>query len=251
MTRALFATRHPYLAAALLFFATLAIFLVWGAVVAMRELPVMALYPLALGTLALLCAGLMLHTGWSSEIGLRPAYDQRYLWLFVLAFVPVLGNLAGGITVSDPGQLLGFAGLALISGVVEEIVFRGLILRALLPTGRLRAAVISAVLFGAMHSLNVLSISSPAYAALQVAYATAIGFGYAALVIFTGTLWPLVMAHALTNFAGFIAAGGAGGNGPVATGEMVLATVYIVLFSVYGWYVLRLARMGAARPVSS
>jgi hypothetical protein len=90
-----------------------------------------------------------------------------------------------------------------------------------------------------MHILNVLSISSPAYALLQVGYAAAIGFGYAALVIRTGTIWPLILAHFLTNFAGFMAAGGAGATGPVAVREIVFSAVYIILFSVYGTYLLR------------
>ena len=129
--------------------------------------------------------------------------------------------------------------MAILSGFVEEILFRGLMLRALLPTGIWRAALISAALFGGMHILNVLSISSPAYALLQVGYAAAIGFGYAALVIHTGTIWPLILAHFLTNFAGFMAAGGAGAAGPVAVREILFSAVYIVLFSVYGTYLLR------------
>lgn len=242
MTRAIFPTRHPFLAATLLFLATLLIFFVWGAIVTTQQWPVLALYPLALGTLGLLCAALVAQTGWWSELGFRAAYDRRLLWLFWLAFVPVLGNLAGGIRVTDPVQILGFVGLALLSGLIEETIFRGLILRALLPTGRLRAALISALLFGGMHILNVLAISSPAYAVLQVGYAAAIGFAYAALVIYTGTIWPLVAAHTLTNLAGFLAAGAPGSTGPMAVRELVFAGVYIVLFSLYGWYLLRLAK---------
>ena len=93
-----------------------------------------------------------------------------------------------------------------------------------------------------MHILNVLSISSPAFALLQVGYAAAIGFGYAALAICTGTIWPLILAHFLTNFAGFMAAGAAGATGAVAMREMIFAAVYIVLFSSYGVYLLRSER---------
>lgn len=235
----IFPRRHPYLASTLLFIATLGVFFLSGAVVTVLELPVMTLYGLAFGILGLLCAALLTQAHWWREIGFREPYERGLLWLFWLPFVPVLGNLLGGLTVTDPVQILMFAGIALLSGLVEETIFRGLILRALLPTGIYRAALISAVCFGAMHILNVLSISSPAYALLQVGYATAIGFGYAALVIRTGTIWPLMVAHALTNFIGFLAAGGAGSTGPVEMREMIFAAVYMVLFSGYGYILLR------------
>ena len=240
MLQAPFPQRHPYLAAALLFLATLAAFLTSGTLVTVFEWPVMSLYVLALGTVGLLCAALLAQTGWWRAIGFRGPYAGRQLWLFWVAFVPVVGNLVDGVTVTEPQAVAGFMGLALLSGLVEETVFRGLILRALLPVGRWRAVTLSALLFGGMHILNALSISSPAYAVLQVAYAAAIGFGYAALVVHTGTLWPLVAAHTLTNFAGFIAAGGAGSAGAVATRDMLFAAVYVVLFSLYGLFVLRL-----------
>lgn len=52
-----------------------------------------------------------------------------------------------------------------------------------------------------------------------------------------------VLAHFLTNFAGFAAAGGAGAAGAVALREVLSAAVYIVLFVAYGIYLL-----GAYKP---
>lgn len=140
--------------------------------------------------------------------------------------------------------------MAVLSGFVEEILFRGLILHALLPTGIWRAALLSAALFGGMHMLNALSFPSPAYALLQVGYAAAIGFTYAALVIRTGAIWPLILAHFLTNFAGFLAVGGAGSDGPVAVREFAFAAAYIILFGAYGVFLLRVGRAEASPAVS-
>jgi membrane protease YdiL (CAAX protease family) len=246
MNSTTFPNRHPYWAAALLFMATLIVFLASGTMVTIMELTPWSLYIIAFVLLALICAVLLAKNGWWQEAGFRPPFEGRLLWLFWLPFVPVIGNLLEGISVTDSRQILLFLVTAVLSGFVEETIFRGLILRALLPTGVWRAALISAALFGGMHILNVLSISSPGYALLQVGYAMAIGFGYAALVIRTGTIWPLILAHFLTNFAGFMAAGSAGSEGPVAVREMVFAAVYIVLFSAYGVYLLRSRKMHEA-----
>ena len=239
MTQTIFPERHPYRAAALLFIAAILIFLASGTVVTLMELPSASLFIVAFTLLGVACVSLLVKNGWWTEVGFRPPYERRLLWLFWLPFVPVAGNLLDGLRVTDPKQIMLFFVMAVLSGFVEEILFRGLMLRALLPKGVWRAALISAALFGGMHILNVLSISSAAYALLQVGYAAAIGFAYAALVIRTGTIWPLILAHFLTNFAGFLASGGAGSTGPVALREMVFAAVYIVLFSAYGIYLLR------------
>lgn len=239
MTQTIFADRHPYLAAVLLVMVTIIVFLVSGTAVTLLELAPWSLYVIAFMLLSGVCLVLLTANGWWREIGFRAPYQRRLLWLFWLPFVPVTGNLLDGIKVTDPNQIFLFFIMALLSGFVEEILFRGLILRALRPTGIWRAAIFSAVLFGVMHLLNVLSTFSLSYVLLQVGYATAIGLAYAALVIRSGTIWPLILAHFLTNFAGFLAAGGAGATGPVALREMIFAAVYIILFGAYGIYLLR------------
>lgn len=239
MTQALFPERHPYRAASLLFAVAVIVFLVVGTAVTLLELAPWSLQIISFVLLSGVCFTLLAKNRWWSAIGLRPPYQRRLLWLFWLPFVPVIGNLLDGVQSTDSAQILLFLVMALLSGFVEEILFRGLILRALLPTGIWRAALISAALFGSMHILNVLTMSNPIYALLQVGYAAAIGFAYAALVIRTGTLWPLILAHCLTNFAGFMAANGAGLAGPVAMREFIFAAAYIALFSAYGIYLLR------------
>lgn len=239
MNQIIFPERHPYGAAALLFVAAIIIFLASGTVVTLMELPPASLYIIAFTLLGIACAILVAKNRWWHAVGFRPPYERRLLWLFWLPFVPVVGNLLDGLSVTDPWQIMLFFVMAVLSGFVEETLFRGLMLRALLPTGIWRAALISAALFGGMHILNVLAVSSPAYALLQVGYAAAIGVGYAALVIRTGAIWPLILAHFLTNFAGFMATGAAGATGPVAVREIVFSAVYIVLFSAYGVYLLR------------
>jgi membrane protease YdiL (CAAX protease family) len=236
---AFFDDRHPYWVAALLFITTLVAFLVSGTVVTVLKWPAWGLHLIAFPLLGVSATALLTAKDWWREAGFRAPHDRRSLWLFWLPFVPFLVNLlAGGIQVTDPVRLLRFVVLALLTAFVEETLFRGLVLRVLLPTGVLRAALISASLFGGLHALNALSTSSLARALLQVSYATAIGFGYAALVIRTGTIWPLILAHFATNLAGFVAAGGLGLAGAVADREILFAVLYTVVFSAYGVYLL-------------
>jgi membrane protease YdiL (CAAX protease family) len=239
MKQITFPHRHPYGAVALLFSTAIMIFLVSGTVVTLMELPAASLYIIAFTLLGIACFSLLVKNRWWHEVGFRLPFQRRLLWLFWLPFVPVVGNLLDGLRVTDLRQTVLYFVMAVLSGFVEEVLFRGLMLRALLPTGIWRAALITAALFGGMHILNVLAISSLAYALLQVGYATAIGFCYAALVIRTGTIWPLILAHFLTNFAGFMAAGAAGTTGAVAARELIFSAVYMVIFTVYGIYLLR------------
>jgi membrane protease YdiL (CAAX protease family) len=163
-----------------------------------------------------------------------------------LAFVPPIVNLAyGGINVTGIGQAALYLLLALLVGFNEEVFFRGLMLKPLAQRGPWRAAIITAILFGITHSLNVLAGSNPGYVALQIGYALAIGFGYAAMALTAGTIWPLILAHFLTNLFGFLA-GGPGGS-TVTTVEYVIAAVYIVAFIAWGVYLLlKLRRRPAA-----
>jgi len=70
----------------------------------------------------------------------------------------------------------------------------------------------------------------------QVCYAMAIGFAFAAIVLRTGILWPLVLAHALIDFVNYIQ------NPDFVYPESLQLAVVIgmtVLFAGYGLLVMR------------
>ncbi len=95
--------------------------------------------------------------------------------------------------------------LAGLIGFVEEVFFRGLILRAIAPRGLWKAAIISSIVFGLLHSLNPLAGANPLDTLLQLGYTLAIGFGFAAVALRTRVIWPLVLIHGLIDFASFLA----------------------------------------------
>jgi membrane protease YdiL (CAAX protease family) len=171
--------------------------------------------------------------GYTNE---RPA-DLKLFWLPLL---PAVMNLASGVrTVSFQDALL-FLFIALLVGFVEETYFRGLMLRAFASRGAWRAAIITAVCFGLLHTLNVFANWNTAYVIQQVIYAAAIGFMYAALAIRTGTIWPLIVVHAATDFTAFLAVGTLAPPSTAAVNEVLSITDILILFGyvIYGIFLL-------------
>jgi len=91
------------------------------------------------------------------------------------------------------------------TGVFEEVLVRGLILKILLLTmgdtkrGIIKACLISSAIFGVVHIVNVIVVGEFLPVIAQVIYATFIGVFYAALFLRTKTLWIPILLHGLTN----------------------------------------------------
>jgi membrane protease YdiL (CAAX protease family) len=140
--------------------------------------------------------------------------DQRKLemttlfkWVAGLAAVTSLSRVDGAYG-SDilPEALWWMAAVALLIGFNEELLFRGIWLRAMRVNGRGegRVAIYTALAFGLFHITNIL-LNTPGAGFGQVFHATVIGF---ALYLWRrGTTWvfPAMLIHALWNFAIFVA----------------------------------------------
>ncbi len=94
----------------------------------------------------------------------------------------------------------------LMVGILEELVFRGVVFGALLQAwkqkryGKLGAVVVSGVLFGLVHLINLIKNPHAVFEVLeQVGYSTLIGVLLAAAVLRTGGLVFSVVVHALFN----------------------------------------------------
>jgi membrane protease YdiL (CAAX protease family) len=122
-------------------------------------------------------------------------------------------------------------------GFVEEAFFRGLMLNALKGRGLWRAAIVTSILFGLTHAMNVIAGKSVAEDVAQIFYAMAIGFAYAALVLKKGVIWPLVLAHFLIDFTNFIQKPGF--TFPPFWNLFIVISITLI-FTAYGIYVMRL-----------
>ena len=110
-----------------------------------------------------------------------------------------LNFLAGfSVQYSFPGQLFAVLTMALV-GYVEEVIFRGLLFRAMEKSNAKRAIIISAITFGAGHIINLLTGSASFDTFLQIAYAIAIGFAFVMVFYKSGSLWPCIIAHSVID----------------------------------------------------
>jgi hypothetical protein len=85
--------------------------------------------------------------------------------------------------------LLNMFTLALLPAVLEEMVYRGYILRTLLPHGKMFAIVVSSAMFALMHG-NL----------LQIPFAFIVGLTCGYLAVKTGKIWVAALLHFLNNF---------------------------------------------------
>lgn len=183
---------------------------------------------------------IVFRLGWWSEIGFTRPERPGALWLFAPALLLPLGNLTFGLAPVAARELLLFALLAALSGFVEEVIFRGLMLRALLVRGERAALLGTSGLFGVAHAGSLAAGSDPLYVVLQIAYSLAIGFSFGAMALRGRLLWPLIAAHGLGNFIAFINVGERFA-GHLAT----VVAAYIVAFVGYGLFLVRASSWAA------
>jgi membrane protease YdiL (CAAX protease family) len=191
---------------------------------------------------------LLTYLGWWRETGFVRPTSWRilvpYLPLALLMIAIKTFDVATvGIHVIDPKLILLGLVVYLTGGFMEEAIFRGLLLRTLLPGGLMRAIFLSALLFGLAHLLNLFMGANFSATILQVAVAFLAGFAFTAPLAVTRNIWPLVIIHGLGNFVGYLNAGGflnttATSKGPSLV-DVVLSLVPYLLLGIYSFWLLR------------
>ena len=169
--------------------------------------------------------------------------DLRFYWVPLFPVLPVLPAALAALPRTAVADLALLVALAALVGFVEEVVFRGLLLRWLVPRGLWWAAVVSSLAFGVAHFVNLLVGDDLGATLVQVGYASALGFAFAAVALRTGVLWPLVIIHALMDVVGFLTVAETAPTG-ITGSDVVPPALYAVGFVVYGSLVLRAMRVG-------
>ncbi len=133
--------------------------------------------------------------------------SDAFFGLFGSLGVCMAGNLVSSIVVSffmqfgverpqtppalEPTSdtlLLNILVVAVLPALLEEMLFRGYVLRLLRPYGDGLAVVVSALLFGLMHG-NI----------AQVPFAIVVGMSFGWLYVSTNNIWLPIVAHFLNN----------------------------------------------------
>jgi len=143
-------------------------------------------------------------------------------------------NLWFGLRANYPAVT---AALSVISmclvGVLEEVIFRGLLFRAMGRDGLKAAVIVSSLTFGFGHIVNLL-LGAPVFETLlQLIYASAIGFCYTAVFLSCGSIMPCIISHALVNSLSVFAAE------PSRVWLVVTALVQTIMSMGYGIWLLR------------
>jgi len=234
--------RHPYIFAVLLVATVLIAGVVAFVVADIAEVSVVVHWTAMNVVLALIGAVLLKHLGWWRRVGFRRSERPGLHFLLWLPLCPILAWNLSQIQTAElvsPGHMLLWLAITLLGAFVEEIFFRGLMLRALEPRGPWKAAVLSALLFGSMHLFNGVAGFDWGIVAGQAAYASAIGFAYAAYALRTGLIWPVIIVHALANLADLVDQETLLGSDSTGEADLIRWSVYVVIFAVYGTWVLK------------
>lgn len=86
-----------------------------------------------------------------------------------------------------------------IGGIMEELVFRGLLFVAMCRTNVKSAIIVSSVTFGVGHIVNLLNGAPVFDTVCQIIYAVAIGFCFTVVFKTGKSLIPCIIAHFVVN----------------------------------------------------
>jgi len=158
-----------------------------------------------LAALAVIAAGILafiLGSGLRETYGLVPwkGSARDYLFFLPLLFL-MTGNLWGGVSAAYDGAAQLFAVFSmLLIGVIEELIFRGFLFRALLKRDPTPVAItISAVTFGIGHIVNLLAGQGGMESLLQVLFAIAWGYLFTLVFYTSGSLLVCIAVHGLVD----------------------------------------------------
>ncbi len=153
---------------------------------------------------------LLWRFGWLKTSGLTGKGSWK-IWLTTIVALVYLGLVelyafTGSLTLSFPDPPLALANLALDfgTGLVEETLYRAIVLMAMISAwghtknGIVKAVVLSSILFGMTHLLNLM-IRPWQVVLFQALVVSLPGIFYGALVLSGKSLWPAILIHWLTN----------------------------------------------------
>ena len=172
-----------------------------------------------------------------SKLGFRSAEKgaaKRMLYFSPLLLI-ALSPFTAGININGGAALI-LANLFLTLGIgmAEEIFFRGIIFGLWLEHGVGKAMIISSVLFGFSHLLNIAGGAELGETVLQICFALVYGMVFALIFAESGSLLPCVLLHALHDFCSFISGEAS------AQFEIFLGAVQFIVLLVYFLYLFRI-----------
>ena len=136
-----------------------------------------------------------------------PVHVCRFLY-YVPLVILASGNLWNGVALNySPAATVCRIVCMLCVGFLEEVIFRGLLFKAIAKDNIKSAVVISSVTFGIGHIINLFNGSGMELVnnLCQIVFATAVGFLLVTIFYRGGSLLPCILVHSAINTLGTFA----------------------------------------------
>ncbi len=179
------------------------------------------------------------------DIGLTKPSSMKeyYVWLpaliipFTIAYLLGFNSAWGHV----PLLLIAAVGVA----VNEEILFRGILLRALLPFGTAVAIIVPSFLFGATHLSNVMVGGDATFALFQFGWTFFAGMALTAMVLANKSLIPAIVYHFILDAVEYGATGEFGVHSTDYSIKWLSVLLFFqVAFFIYSLYLLKKSKKG-------
>ena len=169
------------------------------------------------------------------HVGLVPMKGDCRKYLF---FIPLIAistvNFWNGVTMNvSPLETLLYIISMVFVGILEELIFRGLLFKGMSKGNITAAIVVSSLTFGMGHIVNLLYGAPLLDTLLQLVYASGIGFCYTAIFLVSGSIWPCIISHIFVNTTSVFAIK------PGETFNVVTAVLVTLICVVYGLWLLK------------
>lgn len=143
-----------------------------------------------------------------NELGLKHVnkLDYKKMLYFIPLVVLAISQFTGKFNSSlELSQILLFGLLMINVGFIEEVIFRGLLFKAIKDkSGYVRAILISGITFGLGHIVNLMRGMAVENQVEQIILAIVLGILLALIVEITQSLIPGIIFHILFNFSSTI-----------------------------------------------
>ena len=156
----------------------------------------------------LLTVGLLVFIkakGLTKRYGLcRPTATASAFLFFIPLIIISSGNLWNGVGINFPlTEMICYITYMLCVGFVEEILFRGMLFKALAKDNVKLAIVISSVTFGLGHIINLINgVSSDIIESVsQIIGAISLGFLFVVIMYRGGSILPCIITHSAIDVA--------------------------------------------------
>ena len=183
------------------------------------------------GLAILLAVVLFSWTGLWREAGFNRPITKNLRLLWFPLFVGALA-LSGGVFVAGFDALVSTFLVVLVAAFGQELLFRGLMWRALAPVGPVGAMILTSLLAGALIFGRTFTDGPWPEAVRLTALAVCSGFTYGALRWRTASIWPVIFVHAVFALAVDVAALG-------TVTYRILMLLSTAGFVLYGLFLLR------------